>query len=145
MGGRGWWGERESCNVYNIRSCGSTSVFVWGRKREEREEGDASRAQIQMGNGWDGKGATQRCQEISNLFPTHALPPPLSLMLLVLKQKSPTIQGFNQTSFQYLLVGCCPHGSLHLLIEDHTYESTKKTPPNNTLEGNTIIISVVIY
>jgi hypothetical protein len=42
--------KRESCNVYNIRSCGSTSVFVWGRKREERE-GDSSRAQIQMGNG----------------------------------------------------------------------------------------------
>jgi hypothetical protein len=60
-------------------------------------------------------------------------------------KKSPTIQGFNQTSCQYLLVGCCSHRSLHLLIEDHTYESTEKTPPNNTLEGNTMIISVVIY
>jgi hypothetical protein len=78
-------------------------------------------------------------------FFQYTLSPLLSLScFLFWNKKSPTIQGFNQTSCQYLLVGCCPHGSLHLLIEDHTYESTEKTPPNNTLEGNTMIISVVI-
>lgn len=79
-------------------------------------------------------------------FFQYMLSPLLSLScFLFWNKKSPTIQGFNQTSCQYLLVGCCSHRSLHLLIEDHTYESTEKTPPNNTLEGNTMIISVVIY